>query len=98
MITQEQAIQIGSEYILRRFKRPMKVCHCLFHDPEELARRTGRPVPDSVTYVAARRRAWGVVFEAVFDVNGQPQVFDAGLVVDIDAETGEPSIKEPILF
>lgn len=98
VISSQQAIQIASHYALQRFGFHMGVCHCLFHNPKELARRTGTPVPDSVTYVAARRRVWGVVFEDVAEVDGRTKLIDAGLIVDVDAETGEPSIKEPILF
>ena len=98
MISRDQAIQIGSEYVLRRFKRPMKVCHCLFHDPRELFRQTGRHPPPEYTYIGARRRVWGVAFEELVEVDGKTRTTDAGLVVDVDAETGEPSIKEPILF
>ena len=97
MISRDQAIQIGSEYILRRFQRPMRVCHCVFRDPEDLFTRIDERPPPGY-YIGASRPVWGVAFEPVFEVNGAMRVFDSFLFVDADAETGEPYFKEPGLF
>lgn len=97
MISQEQAIQIGSDYILRRFKCPMKVSQCRFRDPEDLFQRIGERPPPGY-YIGASRRVWAVAFEAVFEVRGRLCASESFVFVDVDAETGEPYFKEPALY